>query len=708
MFQPKPRMISAWTRCQGSASVLLCCTPLVFAPLSVQAEQAENETEAETFRLAPIIVNAQVQADDDAESTVAQELWVGGKVATSILDTPASVSVITQKEIEQRDANTTEEVLQYTAGAISDFWGTDDRNDYFQIRGYQATTYRDGLTLGSMRGVREEPYAFERVEVLRGANSTLFGPADPGGSVNFVSKQPRFESFGDTYLTIGSFNHLEVGVDAGNVLNDAGTLAYRLTGKVKDSEREYDYSRDNTGFVMGGLTWDATDDTSVRVIVDYLNTDSTPNSGGYPIGEETDRSRFFGEPDYNFHDVERSTLTTGFSHVFSDRLNLTGNLRYSELTDDFGYVYLNDDTATAGVERDYFGSDKSAQEFIGNLIAQYDRRFALMDSSTTFGLEYGNASSESSSVYGYQNAGTIDLDDVEYAGAPTGLSPYSVLENEYLSGAIFLQQNLSFQDRYIVTAGIRNDMLELSEKDKVADTSDSDTFSEFSVRGALTYIVNDSVSSYVSMVESVQPPSVGTQPERGRQYEIGTKVSPENMNAIFSAAVYQLTKGNSSIAVVQSDGSITREALSESQVYGFDFEGRAELTDVLSLIGAYSFMQTEVVEGTVRGTSVKGNELATAPHHSASLWGYYTLPNYGASLGLGARYIGEYYYDAYNSAKSDAATIFDAAISYQLLDNADLSLNVSNLLDEQHVVNSGTADYYNPGREITLTVSHSW
>lgn len=82
--------------------------------------------------------------------------------------------------MEQRSVSTTEEALQYTPGVITDFYGTDDRNDYFQIRGFQATTYRDGLTLSSMRGVREDPFAYERIEILRGANSTLFGPADPG------------------------------------------------------------------------------------------------------------------------------------------------------------------------------------------------------------------------------------------------------------------------------------------------------------------------------------------------------------------------------------------------------------------------------------------------------------------------------------------------------------------------------------------------
>ena len=88
------------------------------------------------------------------------------------------------------------------------------------------------------------------------------------------------------------------------------------------------------------------------------------------------------------------------------------------------------------------------------------------------------------------------------------------------------------------------------------------------------------------------------------------------------------------------------------------------------------------------------------------------VPGAGArgdlTLGLGARYTGSYYFDAANTAESEAAVIFDAAIGYELFENTDIALNVSNLFNEQHVVGSGTADYYNPGREISVTLRHVW
>lgn len=711
MADTKTRLIPARTPWLRTTGALLFCAPLAAVPLSSFAQ--ETTASDEPFRLAPIIVNAKAAADDDANSVVAKELWVGGKVATSLLDTPASVSVITQKEIEQRSASTTEEVLQYTPGVITDYYGTDDRNDYFQIRGFQATTYRDGLTLGSMRGVREEPFAYERVEVLRGANSTLFGPADPGGSVNFVSKQPRFERIRQGYVTYGSFDHKEAGVDVGDALNGSDTLAYRFTGKMQDGEREYDHSQDNNGFVMGGLAWEPTAFTSATLIVDHLRRDSTPNSGGYPKDREYDRDVFFGEPSYNFHDVERTNISSSFSHDFDNGFTLRSNLRHSDLTDEYGYVYINDVAGRTGplVDRGYLGTDGEAEQLNGNLMLQYDARFENIDSSSIVGVEYLDASSESVSVYG--SADPIDVTRPVYRGVSPAIV-YLDKDQDSTIKSLFLQQNLSFYERVILTLGMRHDSMDISETDHLAGTRSSDRFSENSFRGALTYIVNDEVSAYVSMVESVSPPEVGVTPERGSQYELGVKYSPMAINALFSAAIYELTQEGVATAVVQQNGVIEQQTVGEQRVRGLDLEAKTELTENLSLVGGYSYMDTEVLRGAlnvwgVGVVSIEGNEFVSAPKHSASLWSYYSVPGTNASVGLGARYVGGYHFSNFNdTGESEATTLFDAAFNYQIAPGTDLAVNVSNLLDEQHVVGSGTADYYNPGRELTAKLSYSW
>lgn len=711
MTHCKPRAIPTTVSWQRTATAALFCAPLVAVPLGVNAQETITIGEEESYRLAPIIVNSKAAASDDADSVVAQELWVGGKVATSILNTPASVSVITQKEIEQRSVNTTEELLQYTPGIITDYYGTDDRNDYFKIRGFQATTYRDGLTLGSMRGVREEPFAYERVEVLRGANSTLFGAADPGGSVNFVTKKPRFEKFGQVYGTYGSFNHKETGIDVGDSLNEDQTLAYRFTGKFQDSDREYDHSRDDNQFLMGGLTWAPTAYTSATLVIDHLKTKSSPNSGGYPQDREYDRDEFFGEPGYNYQDVERTNISGSFSHDFDNGFVLRSNLRYSELTDDFAYLYLSGSGTGALRNRDAFGTDTDAEQINGNLMLQYDARFENIDSSTMVGVEYGDSNSDAATVY-QTNVSAIDVSSPVYSGAPVGLPLFSHLKRDYSTKSVFLQQNFSFYERFIVTAGARHDSMDLAETNKLNSVKTSDNFSENTVRGALTYIVTDEVSTYVSMAESVSPPEIGVTPKRGKQYEVGVKYAPMGMNALFSAAVYDLTQEDVTIAVVVPGGGIQQQNVGETNVQGLELEAKAELTDNLSVVGGYSYMKSDVIRGTLWNgsgySSIEGNEFEVAPRHSASLWAYYDLPGTKMSVGAGARYTGSYYYDAFNNGKSEATTLYDAAFNYNIAKGTDLALNVSNLFDEQHVVGSGTADFYNPGREITAKLSYNW
>ncbi len=683
---------------QYAVATLFCYS--IMTPISAYAEDGTSET----FRLSPILVNDTYEEDEDSESVVAKELWVGGKVATSLQDTPASVSVITEKEIKQRGASTTEEVLEYTPGTLTGYWATDDRNDYFKIRGMDATTYRDGLTLGSMRGVREDSYAFERVEVIRGANSTLFGPADPGGSINFVSKRPKFEAFGNAYATYGSNDHKEVGIDVGDVLNDDETLAYRVTGKVQDADREYDYSKDDSGFIMGGLTWEPTLDTSATLIVDYLKSDSTPNSGGAPFDKEYDRSSFFGEPDFNYHDVERTNISAQISHNVSRRFKVTSSMRYSDLTDNYGYTYLSDSASRTGttVNRGYLASDSSAEQFNGNLLGQYDVTFGRLDSSTVFGIEYQDATSTGLSSYG--SAASIDVANPVYTGAPASLTVYQNKKTDSQTKAALVQQNFAWNDKYILTVGARHDDIELSESNYYNNSESSSDFSEDTFRAAFTYKFNDQVSAYISQVESVSPPSIGTSIVRGEQTEVGAKYAPSNMNALFSIAVYDLVKNNVNIAVTQDDGTISREVVGKNQVKGLDLEARAELTQQLSLIAGYSFMDSKVVEDD----NYEGNDFAITPEHTASVWGHYTLPRQDMSFGLGARYIGEYYFNAANTKKSESVVLFDASFGYDITPATQLALNVSNLTDKQYVAGSGTSNYYNPGRNITMTVNHSW
>ena len=690
-------------------ALLLGCTALAALSPALAFGQ-ETDTANGGTALKPIILQGSAsEAENDSKSIVATKTKSGSKMATDILDTPASVSVITSKEIQQRGAQDVEQVLQYTSGVATDFYGSDDRFDYFKIRGFDAYQYRDGLTLGKPFGaLPEEPYAFERVEVLKGANSTIFGVSDPGGSVNYVTKLPKSERFGEAYATGGSFNRREAGFDFGDNITADDTLSYRLTGKLKKSDEEYDYSRDDEKFLMGGITWRPTDMTTLSVVYDHLDRDGVPGGGGHPVGSDFDRSRFFGEPDYNYRDVDRDTLTVMLDHDFGSGLTFSSNARYSDAKSNFGYAYIAA-TPTNGstiAKRDFFGNDGASRQFIIDARLQYDASFDSVDSRTLVGVEYNDLSSRSDNFYG--PAPSIDWMNPVYTGAPASVPLYQSLKNDQKTKGLYIQQDLTFFNKLIASIGLRNDWMDLHQRNNLKGTTTDADLSEFTKRAGLTYRITDELAAYVSYAESAVPASLTVDPERGEQWEAGVKYRPDAFPALFTAAVYDLTTNN---ITRTHPATGFQETIGKVRVRGLDLEAKAELTDKLSLTASYSYMMSDIVENGTGGNV--GNELSFVPNQLASLWVNYTLPGDGKrgdmNFGLGARYSGSYFFNDANTQSTGGSIVFDAAFAYKIRENTAFEVNVSNLFDEKHVDYGGFgADWYNPGRAVYATIRQTW
>lgn len=687
-------------------AALLACTALVATlPGSLLAQEAAN-TGGSTV-LERITIDS---GDNDQKSIIATRTTSGSKMATDILDTPAAVSVITAKEMQQRGVQTVEEALQYTAGVTTDFYGSDDRFDYFKIRGFDAYTYRDGLTLGRPFGaLREETYAYERVEVLKGGNSTTFGVSDPGGSVNYSTKVPKRTRFGEAYVTGGSYSRAETGFDFGDNITSDDTLSYRLTGKLRNADAEYDYSRDDEKFFMGGLTWRPTDVTSLTVVYDHLNKDGVPGGGGHPVGSHFDRSRFFGEPDYNYRGTNRNSLSVMFDHDFGSGLTLSSNARYSKANTDFGYAYISS-TPTNGstiANRSYFGNDTETENFLIDTRLQYDTRFENVESRSLVGVFYNNYESGSKSYFGA--APSINWMNPVYTGAPSSVPLYASSLTDQKTKAIYLQQDLTFFDRLTVSAGLRNDWIDTEQTNRLNSTTASGDISELTKRIGVSYKVTNEIAPYISYAESVVPASgLTVEPERGEQIELGVKYRPDAFPALFTASIYDLKKNN---ITVTSPITSLPTTIGEVRVRGLDLEAKAEVTDNLSLTAAYSYLDAEITENGT-GDNV-GNRPQFVPEHQASLWVNYTLEgndHFGdMTFGLGGRYTGAYYFDNANKVETGSSVTVDAAFSYKIQETASLDVNVSNLFNEKHVSYGGFgADFYNPGRAFSVTLRKTW
>ncbi|AYC99517.1 TonB-dependent siderophore receptor [Neorhizobium sp. NCHU2750] len=696
-------------------TLLLGCTALVaLAPTFVFAQEADATTAnaGSGTALAPIVIKGSrtvLDTSNDSKTIVATETTGAGKLPTDILTAPATVSVITSKELEERRATSIVEAVRYTAGVTTGYYGGDDRYDYINIRGFEPYTYRDGLAIGrTVANTKEEPYAFDRVEVLKGTSSAGFGAAEPGGSINYVTKLPKTERFGEAYVTGGSYNHKEAGLDFGDNITKDDTLSYRLTTKMQNADAEYDYSRDNEKFIMGGLTWRPTDVTSLSFVFDHLSKEGVPGSGGQPIGSDFDRSDFFGEPDYYFMNTNRNTYSVKFDHDFGNGLSFSSNSRYTKGRNNFGSAYLSY-TRTDGsdlADRYYFGSDTNNEQFVTDANLVYETNFGNVDSRTLGGLEYNHFQSQNYGLYD-PSAPPINWVDPVYSGGPASADPNYGTRDKQKTKAIYLQQDFTFDDRLTVSVGMRNDWFDLTETDLFGGGTESDSNSKFTKRIGVSYKITDELAPYISYAESAAPPGVGTDPTTGKQYEVGIKYRPDAFPALFTASLYDLTKGN----ITVDDGiSYIPFTVNKVRHRGLELEAKAEVTKDINLIAAYNYIDSKIDDP---GEDDNGNRLMRVPKNMASLWGTYKLEGQGRrgdmTFGAGARYIGSYYYDLANSNKSETAVVFDASFTYNIVKNTTFQLNVNNVFDDKHITNQdGGGVYYNQGRTIYATLRQTW
>ncbi|WP_311136195.1 MULTISPECIES: TonB-dependent siderophore receptor [Pseudooceanicola] len=684
------------------------CRPLLLALLASTAllpltAQAQDVTDLSAIA---------VEGDDDSTTIAAKGNGTGSKMETDALDSSASVSVITAKEIETRGAKDLEEILSYTAGVVTDEWGGgDDRYDTYRIRGFDEMalgTYRDGLPVRGFGWTysRREPYAYERVEVLKGSTSSLYGLNAPGGLVNAVTKTPKSYRFGEAYTTLGK-DHTEVGTDFGDVLNKSGTLSYRVTAKVQDGAKTYDYSNDDRKFALLSLSWTPSSATKLTTFLEYNQRNGTPGTG-LPADSGLDPSTFLGEPDFNRVDTTERSVGWMFDHDFGGGLSFHQVGRYSSFDMDYEEVYGASTDASADRSSWAVYSD-SRQMGVDNRL-QFDGTFGGVKSRTLVGAEYTWIKVTEKDLYG--TAGGIDIYDPQYCGtACIDLSTvYYDWVPELTTKAVYAQQEFTFADKWIVTGGLRYDDVDMKLQDNLAGTTTDTTYTKTTGRLGLTYKATPNLSVFANYSQSFNPPDVfseATEPTEGTQYEVGVKYRPEGMNALFTASYFDLTQTN----VRTQTSPTTYATIGKVGVRGLELEAKGELTKNLDLTASWSLWDAEIREDGISGNT--GNRPAFVPKQVAALWADWTLPGNDSrgdlTLGGGLRYVGQSYSDDANTSSQGARTLVDVAMTYALQKNVDLSLNVTNLFDKQYVaVNYYGTNYYGEGREVSATLRYRW
>ncbi|MBX8518616.1 TonB-dependent siderophore receptor [Pseudomonas cichorii] len=724
--------------------------------------EAAPETADGTMELQATSIIGATQAESASgpvSGYVATRGRTGTKTDTALIETPQSISVVTKDQMKAQGASSLNQILRYSAAVVPETRGsTASRLDQMSIRGFSPATYLDGLRMPGNRDASPQKDAFdlERVEVLRGPSSVLYGQASPSGVVNMVSKLPTETPFREIGLTYGNFNKKRTTFDFGGPIDDQGVYSYRVSGLYDDADGQIEHTETRRQSIATAFTWRPNEDTSLTLLANYQ---SDPKGASYgsipaygsllnsPTGRDIDVDFYDGEKDFEKSDREYHAVGYLFEHHLNDVWTFRQNTRYLRSEGIYQSIYngtdaLQPDYRTMG--RYTIGSDVNMDSY--TLDNQLQARFDTgpVQHTVLFGADYQNTSTDTKSGNG--NGPSLDLFDPVY-GRPVAPITYTTdATARSQQKGLYLQEQLKW-DKWVLLMGGRYDWADSTNSSKRIATgvkTKSSVESEaFTGRLGLVYLFDNGLAPYISYSESFEPQS-GTglgnkpfEPTEGKQYELGIKYQPPGSNSFISAAIFDLRRTNvltpDPIATNICNGARCQVQTGEVQSRGFELEGKASLSDNLDITAAYAYLDNQVsksnstvrvqpgIVGQANGPvqPAEGTTPPAIPRHTASAWVDYTFREGkldGFGVGAGARYIGSTWGDEANSLKVPGYTLFDAAAHYDIpnlynpMDNLRLALNVSNLANKEYVASCYYYSWcwYGAQRTVQASATYRW
>lgn len=710
------------------------------------AAQAQPATPAQ---LAPIVVRDAPHPLDASrgDAYVATRASAALKSQADLLETAQTVNVVTRAEMERQGSTSVAQALRYTPGVIAQYGDTDVRHDWLTIRGFTPARYLDGLVLPfGARGYaqpRIETYGLERIDVLKGPASGLYGQSAPGGLIDMTSKRANGERVREIELQLGSHARRQLGFDLGGQANEAGTVSYRVTGVGRRSDTPYDHVDDDKAFLQAALAFQLSPRTRLEGTAQYQRIVSDGGGGApalpvlgtlQPTSAGTiARSRYVGDPDYDRFTNTQTFVGYTLEHRFSEHTGFRQTARISDVDTDSRRVQIGLMASPTQAVRYAWAFPESARAF------QIDNQFhtALttgpLRHRVLAGVDYLretahftesqlNILTNASGGYALFDPYAPQYGDFDIATPPDGLN----IDQRRSQLGAYVQDQIEW-DRLHVVLSARHDRVRLDTHSRQAAGTTTDANGDINrttFRTGASYVFDSGVAPYVNYATSFQPVPGSTRtgaalrPTTGKQVEAGIKVQPEGSRALLTLAAFQITQDN----VSAPDPQNTRFSVQTGQVRarGLELEGKASVNDSLDVSFSYALTDSEITRTNAADTVGQvGNRMAFVPRHQASVWADYTVrsgPLAGLGLGAGVRYRGSFFGDLNNTHALRPVTLVDAGIRYDLgqasarLRGMQLALNVSNLFDKTYVANclGATGCYWGTERTAVASLRYRW
>ncbi|TXN39860.1 TonB-dependent siderophore receptor [Methylobacterium sp. WL30] len=705
---------------------------------------------------------------------VASRSTVATKTDTPIVETAQSISVIGRKQIEDQNALTINQALRYTPGVTTEQRGGagSTRLEQFLIRGFNAPVFLDGMALIASRDANAtiDPYRLERVDVIKGPASVLYGQSGPGGIVNLVSKVPQFVRHGEVFVQGGGFNEVRGGIDVGGPIQSevpwlADQFAYRIVGAGWNGDGPVDTTRVDRALINPSVTWRPSTDTQLTIIGNYQRDPFSGFYGGFPaVGTVFPRnfgSGVIGRLPVNFYDgdrnIERSDRTQAsieylFDHRFNENLRFHSAGRYLRTQGDYRSVYSafsprNGPFATGPLlPRAVIGNIVAAEAYTmdSNVVANFDT--GPIAHTALLGVDHRTFSTRASGTP-FPNAPDLNALAPNYEMNIPFPAINTTSRVDAQQTGVYFQDQMKV-DGLILTLGGRYDVARQTGPTRSFTATGStltlqDAASDaFTGRASLLYLFQSGVAPYVSYSQAFEPIVAGRvfdtafgtvgrvpDPQLSDQYEAGIKYQPPGTDILLTAAFFDIRQSNRTTAdttLGRPTGFVLQTG--EVGVQGVEFEARANLTEGVTLIGGFSLLDIRNVRDDGRTANdlapgqtvpLQGRRPVLVPDSTASLLATYRFldgPMLGLEVGGGVRYLGPSWGDAANTFKVPESMLVDAVVSYDLknldptLAGFSMQLNANNLLDDTYVsgCNGYTSCYYGLPRTVYATLRYRW
>ncbi len=634
------------------------------------------------------------------------------KTETPVAETPQTINTVTQKQLEERRPQSLTEALGYTPGVRTGGYGFDPRFDSFTIRGVDITytgVFRDGLRdFNSPSGLfRLEPYGVDSISILKGPASSLYGASASVGVIDVISKRPTETRFGEIEIQGGSFNRRQINFDIGGPANPAGTVLYRITGLLRDSNTSLPGVPDDRIFIAPAVTFKPSDSTRLTVLGEFMDsrtggsTAYDNNYGTFTLRDGTvifptigARRALLFNPTYNDFTQKQGRIGYEFEHKFSETVSIHQNLRVSTLSTDEKFST----TAYAGRVKEDLDAI-SADTYLKTLL-----RTGPVDHTVLTGLDIGRASY--GSRIGYNLAAIADP-----------VLPYPTKQRQTLIGA-YIQDEMKAGPWRLLLSG-RHDWLSSTYTVPGAAPSKQNE-GAFTGRVGLSYVTGFGLTPYVSYGTSFNP-NPGTvlnggvaKPTKGEQAEAGLKYAVPGYNAFINASVFWLKQTDGIVYTVVD--AVNRQTQLDFESRGFEIDATTSLDNGLSFQASYAYTDTEILK---LSPDTVGNQINSVPRHAFALWAGYDVPHgpfSGLGIGAGIRYTGANFGDDYNRLviRNSPTTFVDARLTYDFeklspkLKGFSAQVNAQNLLDKVDQVCTAGYCYFNQGRKVLASLRYRW